>query len=142
MSKRTIFCFLFLSAARFVFAQPTLTASPDPSPNPVLVPPASVNPIRDLENELDQAGLQRVIEKLQSSYVDSGALTNQEINQAAVEGLLSRLGPGASLQTKAQIEKPAPVRPFKSEFIQTQFGYVRLGSFTQSGLPQLDETLN
>src|SRR3984957_1786805 len=140
MSKRTIFCFLLLSAARFVFAQPTPTASPDPAPNPV--PAASVKPIRDLVNELDQTGLQRVIEKLQSSYVDSGALTNQEINQAAVEGLLSRLGPGASLQAKAQTEKPAPNRPFKSEFIQTQFGYVRLGSFTQSGLPQLDETLN
>jgi hypothetical protein len=140
MSKRTIFCFLLLSAARFVFAQPTPTASPDPAPNPV--PAASVKPIRDLVNELDQAGLQRVIEKLQSSYVDSGALTNQEINQAAVEGLLSRLGPGASLQAKAQTEKPPPIHPFRSELIQTQFGYLRLGSFTQSGLPQLDETLN
>jgi Peptidase family S41 len=142
MSKRTIFCFLLLGAARFVFAQQTPTASPDPAPNAAPMPPASVKPIRDLVNELDQAGLQRVIEKLQSSYVDSGALTNQEINQAAVEGLLSRLGPGASLQTKAQTEKPAPVRPFRSELIQTQFGYLRLGSFTQSGLPQLDEALN
>jgi hypothetical protein len=142
MSKRTIFCFLLLAAARFVFAQQTPTASPIPAPNAVPVPSASVKPIRDLVNELDQAGLQRVIEKLQSSYVDSGALTNQEINQAAVEGLLSRLGPGASLQTKAQTEKPAPGRPFRSELIQTQFGYLRLGSFTQSGLPQLDETLN
>ena len=83
-----------------------------------------------------------MIEQLRSSYVDSSALTNQEINQAAVEGLLSRLGPGASLQTKTQTAQPAPNRPFKSDLIQTQFGYVRLGSFTQNGLPQLDETLN
>ena len=55
-------------------------------------------------DQLDQTGLQRVIEQLRSNYVDPSALTNQEINQAAVEGLLSRLGPGASLQTKAQTE--------------------------------------
>jgi C-terminal processing protease CtpA/Prc len=91
---------------------------------------------------LDQAGLQQVIEQLRSNYVDPNALTNQEINQAAVEGLLSRLGPGAMLQTKAQVEQPMPDRPFKSEFIQSQFGYVRLGSFTQNDLPQLDETLS
>ena len=68
--------------------------------------------------QLDQAGLQRVIEQLRSSYVDSSALTNQEINQAAVEGLLSRLGPGASLETKTQTEQPVPNRPFKSELIR------------------------
>jgi len=141
MSKRTTFCFLLLCAARFVFAQQTPTASPNSAPADTL-PPATVKPLRDLVNELDQAGLQRVIEQLRSSYIDSGALTNQEINQAAVEGLLSRLGPGARLQTKAQTEKRVPNRPFQSGLIQTQFGYVRLGSFTQSALPQLDETLN
>src|SRR6267142_2796357 len=140
MSKRTTFCFLLLCAARFVFAQQTPTASPNPAPAGTL-PPATVKPLRDLVNELDQAGLQRVIEQLRSSYVDSGALTNQEINQAAVEGLLSRLGPGAALQAKTQTGQPVPNHLFKSELIEPQFGYVRLGSFTQNGLPQLDETL-
>jgi len=141
MSKHTIFCFLLLLCARFVFAQQTPTGSPQLSPTPS-GSPATAKPIRDLINQLDQAGLQRVIEQLRSSYVDSSALTNQEINQAAVEGLLSRLGPGASLQTKTQTAQPVPNRPFKSDLIQTQFGYLRLGSFTQNGLPQLDETLN
>src|ERR1700740_2546060 len=137
MSKRTIFCVLVFCFARINFAQPT----PTPSPNPnAAASPAT--PLRDLVNQLDQAGLQRVIEQLRSSYVDSNALTNQEINQAAVEGLLSRLGPGATLQTKAQAEQPLPDRPFRSELIESQFGYVRLGTFTQKGLPQLDETLN
>jgi hypothetical protein len=141
MSKPTILCFLLLCAARFTFGQQAPTASPKASPTPASAP-ATAQPLRDLVNQLDQAGLQRVIEQLRSSYVDSNALTNQEINQAAVEGLLSRLGPGATLQAKTQTGQPEPNKPFKSELIETQFGYVRLGSFNQNGLPQLDETLN
>src|ERR1700722_9822248 len=131
MSKRTIFCFLLLFSARFVWGQQTPAASPAPT---ATVAPAPATPLRDLVDQLDQAGLQRVIEQLRSSYVDSSALTNQEINQAAVEGLLSRLGPGATLQTKAQTDRPEPTRPFKSELIQTQFGYIRLGSFSETSL--------
>jgi hypothetical protein len=141
MSKRTIFCLLFLCAARIAFAQSTPTISPSPA-SASSVPSSTAKPLRDLVDELDQAGLQRVIDQLRSNYVESSALSNQEINQAAVEGLLSRLGPGASLQTINQKESPAPTHPFKSELIQTQFGYVRLGSFTRNGLAQLDETLN
>jgi Peptidase family S41 len=141
MSTRAIFCFLVLCTAQVVSAQQTPMASPNPSPT-VAAPPVTAQHLRDLVDQLDQAGLQRVIEQLLSSYVDSSALTNQEINQAAVEGLLSRLGPGASLQTTAQKEKLAPNRPFKSELIQTQFGYVRFGSFSQNGLAQFDDTLN
>jgi C-terminal processing protease CtpA/Prc len=140
MSKRTIFCLLVLCSARLVLAQQISAASPQPSPS-ASETPQNTRRLRDIVNQLDQAGLQRVIEQLRSSYVDSNALTTQEINQAAVEGLLSRLGPGASLQTKNQTEQQVPIRPFKSEIIETQFGYLRLGSFNLNGLPQLDETL-
>lgn len=143
MSTPAIFYFLLLCSAGFAFAQQAPTASPQPTPAPATATaPAPANPLRALVDQLDQAGLQRVIEQLRSSYVDSSALTNQEINQAAVEGLLSRLGPGASLETKPLTEQPAPNRPFKSDIIQTQFGYVRLGTFGQNDLPQLDATLN
>src|SRR3984893_5915948 len=141
MPKPIILCFLLVCSARFTFAQQASTASPKASPTAASAP-ATAQPLRDLVNQLDQAGLQKVIEQLRSSYVDSNALTNQEINQAAVEGLLSRLGPGASLQAKGQIIAPVPNRPFKSELIQTQFGYLRLGTFNKNGLPLLDETLN
>ncbi len=76
-----------------------------------------------------------------SNYVDPGALTNQEINQATVEGLLSRLGPGASVQTKAQAEQPVRNYPLKSDLIEKQFGYLRPGTLTQQSLAQLDDTL-
>jgi C-terminal processing protease CtpA/Prc len=141
MSKRTIFCLLLLCCTQPVFAQQSPTASPKPTPTAALTP-ATDKPLRDLVDQLDQAGLQRVIEQLRSSYVDSSALTNQEINQAAVEGLLSRLGPGAGLETKPQAKQLAPNRPFKSEIIQMQFGYLRLGTFSENELPRLDESLN
>src|ERR1700719_2365307 len=127
MSKRTLICYLLLFSARFVFAQQAPTASPQTSPT-ASGTSGTAKPLRDLVSQLDQAGLQKVIKQLRSIYVDSNALTNQEINQAAVEGLLSRLGPGATLQAKTQTGQPEPNKPFKSELIETLFGYVRLGS--------------
>jgi hypothetical protein len=143
------------------FAQSTPTASPPPvaAPTEALTPSAagatppraagamsatpgrSGNSIRDLVNQLDQSGLQRVIEQLRSTYVDPNALTTQEINQAAVEGLLLRLGPGAILQKKTDVAQPIPARPFEADLIESEFGYVRLGSFNARLLPQLDQAL-
>jgi Peptidase family S41 len=143
--------------AQFGFAQPTAPASPTPATAPsrapalaapsdsgvgAATPTRSGNSVRDLVNQLDQSGLQRVIEQLRSTYVDPTALTTQEINQAAVEGLLLRLGPGALLRKKVDIAAPIPARPFESNLIESEFGYVRLGSFTEGLLPQLDQALN
>ncbi len=141
MTARIICCLLVLCSARCAFAQKPFVTSSTPSP---AVPAAEPTPksLRDLVNQLDQIGLQEVIEQLRSNYVDPSALTNQEINQAAVEGLLSRLGPGATIQTRAVVEQPAPNYPFRSDLIENQFGYVRLGTFTQQNLAQLDDTLH
>ncbi|MBV8376097.1 MAG: hypothetical protein JO279_03760 [Verrucomicrobia bacterium] len=139
MSKRTSLCFLLLCSAQLGFGQQTPVNAPQPSP--ASSPSPAAKPLRDLIKQLDQAGLRRVIEQLQSQYFDSSALTNQQIDQAAVEGLLSRLGPGASLQLKTENNQPAQSHPYKSELIETHFGYVRLGSFTQGDLTKLDDTL-
>jgi len=141
MTARIICCLVALCTAGSTFAQqlPATSSAPKPVVSPAEAAPKS---LRDLVNQLDQAGLQQVIEQLRSNYVDPSALTNQEITQAAVEGLLSRLGPGATLQTKAEAERPAPIHPFRSELIEKQFAYLRLGSFTQQNLTQLDGALN
>ena len=120
---------------------------------PAVTPPAATggasatstrsgNSVRGLVDQLDQTGLQRVIEQLRSAYVDPKALTTEEINQAAVEGLLLRLGPGAFLQRKADVTQAVPARPFQTDLIESEFGYVRLGSFNERLLPQLDQALN
>jgi hypothetical protein len=130
----------FCSAGSTVAQQPPMPSS---TPKPVASPAAATpKSLRDLVHQLDQAGLQQVIEQRRSNYVDPSALTNQEINQAAVEGLLSRLGPGATIQTRAEAEQPPRNHPFRSDLIEKQFAYLRLGSFTQQNLAQLDGALN
>lgn len=140
MTERIICCLLVLCSALFAFAQQPAETSSTPVPA-VPATGATPKPLRDLVNQLDQNGLQEVIEQLRSNYVDPSALTNQEINQAAVEGLLLRLGPGATIQTRAQAEQPGRSYPLKSDLIEKHFGYVRLGSLTQQSLAQLDDTL-
>jgi C-terminal processing protease CtpA/Prc len=140
MTVRIISSLLALFSAWTAFAQqPSVPSSTQISTVPAAE--ATPKPLRELVNRLDQAGLQEVIEQLRSNYVDPSALTNQEINQVAVEGLLSKLGPGAEIQTRAQAERPARNFPFKSDLIEKQFGYLRLGTFIQQNLPQLDDAL-
>jgi hypothetical protein len=140
MTARIICCLLVSCSASFAFSQQPPATSPTPIPSPAAG--ATPKPLRDLVNQLDQTGLQEVIEELRSNYLDPSALTNQEINQAAVEGLLSRLGPGATIQTRAQAEQPARNYSFRSDLFEKQFGYVRLGTFTQQNLAQLDDVLH
>src|ERR1700730_17458076 len=141
MPARIICCLLVLCSAWFAFAQQTPETSSTQLPA-VAAGGATPKPLPDLQNTVDHTGLQEVIEQLRSNYVDPSALTTQEINQAAVEGLLSRLGPGATIQSRAQAEQPAPNHPLKSDLIEKQFGYVRAGTLTQQSLAQLDDTLN
>ncbi len=156
MYKHISIWFLILGAAQLTKGQqspvPTPSVSPiasptavaTPTPSPSTTPNANVasNSVLELLGHLDQSGLQQIIDKLRSKYVDANALSTQELNEAAVVGLLARIGPGAMLETKAQAEQPAAVRPFKSDLIESQFGYIRLGSIAESGLPQLDATIN
>jgi Peptidase family S41 len=143
MRVRSYLCIFALCGTNFAFPQqPATTATPgEPArwaPSDGGLVPHST---RDLVNGLDQNGLQQVIEQLRSNYVDPKALTNQEINEATVEGLISKLGPGATIETRAELEKSLPNRPFKSDLIQKQFGYLRLGSFAVQNLGQLDDAL-
>jgi Peptidase family S41 len=143
MSTRSYLCVFVLCGANFAFAQqPKASPAPAETVGPAISESGTI-PLstRDLVNRLNQNGLQQVIEQLRSSYVDANALTNQEINEATVEGLISKLGPGVTIETKAETEKVLPNRPFKSDLIQKQFGYVRLGSFGVQNLAQLDDAL-
>jgi Peptidase family S41 len=143
MNRCTYVCVFVLCGASFAFAQPP-AASPSPAaPVRPVISESGTSPLstRDLVNRLNQSGLQQVIEQLRLNYVDANALTNQEINEATVEGLISKLGPGVSIETKTGIEKMPPNRPFKTDLIEKQFGYVRLGSFEAQNLAQLDEAL-
>jgi len=140
---RFFLCLFALCGTHFVFAQqPAANATPAAGARPAISNSEGLpRSTRDLVNRLNQSGLQQVIEQLRSNYVDANALTNQEINEATVVGLISKLGPGATIETKAESEKASPNRPFKTDLIQKQFGYVRLGSLAAGNLAQLDDAL-
>ena len=142
MNLRSHLC-LFILCTTLAFGQPPAGNSPptDTARSTTADGEVKARSMRDLVNHLNQTGLQQVIEQLRSNYVDPNALTNQGINEATVEGLISKLGPGATIETKADSEKVLPNRPFKSDLIEKQFGYVRLGSFAARDLAQLDGAL-
>src|SRR6516165_6825424 len=143
MNIRFGLCLFILCTTHFAFGQRTAADAPPKDAVQSAAPDSEVKSrsTRDLVNHLNQTGLQQVIEQLRSNYVDPNALTNQGINEATVEGLISKLGPGATIETKADSEKVLPNRPFKSDLIEKQFGYVRLGSLAARDLAQLDGAL-
>ena len=86
--------------------------------------------------------LKQVLEELRANYIDPKALTSDEVNSAAIKGLLTSLGPGVRVQSKAEFERAKPVRPFRYDVLQNQFGYVRIGTLKDTSAKELDNALN
>jgi len=107
-------------------------SKPDKSP----VPPLSLQ--RTIDSLSDGDTLQ-ALELLRSKYVRSAALDEPAINRATLQGLLERLGSGATLRpAAAEIETE---RPFRSEILDERIGYVRFGSLTKGHLAEFDAAL-
>ena len=126
-------------------ADPTPLASVSTSPataSPSAAETTLPSPLNGLVDQLDKAQLQELIQELRSNYVDQRALTSDEISQATVQGLLTRLGPGATLQTRAEAEEPPVIRPFKIEVVGNHFGYIRFGTLSKDTISRLDSALN
>ncbi|MEO0446275.1 MAG: S41 family peptidase [Verrucomicrobiota bacterium] len=99
-----------------------------------------------LVDELDQAALQKAFRQLQKDYIRPEALTYEEINRAALLGLMERLKLGAQLVTlqesegeETEIEKSKS--PPTSSELTTECGYLRMSALSQESLAALDETL-
>jgi hypothetical protein len=94
-----------------------------------------------LIDQLDLTQLKDILEQLRANYVDTKALTNDELNQAAIKGLLAKLGPGVRLQSRSEFERAKPVRPFRYDVVSNQFAYIRLGTLKDNTVNQLDKAL-
>jgi hypothetical protein len=113
-----------------------------PSPTPAASPASSVSPgSSSLIDQLDVNQLKEILDKLRADYVDSGALTNDALNEAAIKGLLAKLGPGVRVQTRSEFARAIPVRPFRYDVVSNRFGYIRLGTLKDNTLTQLDNAL-
>ncbi len=119
---RTASLAAFIGCASLLVAQ-----SPSPTPGDVLID--SLAP-----GEIDEA-----VRALKSNFVDAGALKDQEITRATLQGLLTRLRGGAVLLPAKTT--PDPATPFYGEILANHIGYARLGSFTKENVAELDKAL-
>jgi hypothetical protein len=121
--------------------QPTGTAAAAATAVPQPSPGSSPAAVRESVDKLGPGELQQILSEIKSRYVDQQALSNQELSEATLEGLLSRLGPGVSLEAPGAVTVPAPDRPFRSEILLSRFGYVRLGGINTQVVSKLDAAL-
>jgi hypothetical protein len=92
-------------------------------------------------DSLDQAALQETFRLLRTNYVQRDALTLEELNRAALDGLLKRLDFGAEM---VPIEPAAPDSEpalLVSEKLTDALGYVRPSTFSLEELPAFDAAL-
>jgi hypothetical protein len=135
-------CFVFISIL-FSAALCLGKEEPEPSPRPSSDKNNSVqNPVQDLIHQLPSSELQQALNDLKSNYIDPNALKNPEIDESAIESLVDRLGPGARMETKEESEAAPEARPFRTDLLSSQFGYIRIGGLKQDDLAQLDNALN
>ncbi len=93
----------------FVAARPSLTAGP-------------------LLDQLPQNGVQSAFQILRRDYIRRDDLTFEELNRAALQGLLERLHFGASLQPVVQHDVPTEPN-VHSEFLAPDVAYLRPDTF-------------
>jgi hypothetical protein len=113
-----------------------------PSPTPATSPASSAESGSSrLIEQLDVNQLKELLDNLRANYVDSRALTNDELNQATIKLLLAKLGPGVRVQTQSEFARAIPVRPFRYDLVSNRFSYIRLGTLKDNTLAQLDNAL-
>jgi hypothetical protein len=88
-------------------------------------------------DQLPQAKLQEIFQRLQSASLDSAKLTDEELNRAAVQGLLERMGSGFQIVEKGSGFQGKLV----SELLRPEVAYLRPGSLSAEELPALDHAL-
>ena len=91
--------------------------------------------LRETVDTLSDADLKEIIPLLRDHYIKSDALSDAQLSRATTQGIIERLGPGAAL-------RPAPVGaseagPFKTEVLEGNIGYARMGSLTTANITQL-----
>ena len=84
-----------------------------------------------LEN-LPQSAIQSAFQILRSDYIRSTELNFEELNRAAMQGLLQRLDKGAEILTKLEAQRPPSKTGLLSEKLTEQIAYLRPLSFTET----------
>lgn len=91
--------------------------------------------------EISQAGIQSAFRILQKEYIRSNDLTFDELNRAALAGLLQRLDFGAELVPRALEEVPDALKGVQAELLPPQTGYLRPLALTQREVGEMERHL-
>ena len=93
----------------------------------------------DRLQSLDAGQIQQAITAIRERHVEGAKIDDATIQRATLRGLLESLKPGVDLiGDKAPAKKASP---FRSEILEGDIGYVRLGSLQTENLAQLDAAL-
>lgn len=103
-------------------------------------PTSSPSPAPPILDGLNAADLEKAISLIQEKYVHPAEVTGTELSRATLDGLLDRLGPGATLLPGRAATSPTPA-PFYREIIAGHIGYLRPGDLNRAQLQELDTTL-
>jgi hypothetical protein len=95
---------------------------------------------KKLEN-ISQEAIQSAFQILRGEYIRSGELTFDELNRAALQGLLQRLDLGAELLTKVEAQRPVMESGVLSEMLTPEIGYLRPLAYAESESSQLEAKL-
>ncbi len=93
-----------------------------------------------LIDKLSDADLSQIVSLIRSNYVSGDKLSDTEIKRSTVEGLLQRLKRGVRLLPPSDPASEEP-SPFRSEILDGQLGYIRLGAVTGDTPHRLDAAL-
>jgi hypothetical protein len=102
--------------------------------------PASTSPRSAAIDALSAEDLDEVTSLLRDHYLTPNSLSEAELKRATIQGLLDRLGSGASL-VQAPVA-PATASPFRSEVLDQRIGYLRLGAVNPENIGRLETALD
>lgn len=91
--------------------------------------------------DITQNGIQTAFRILQREYIRSGDLTLDELNRAALHGLLDRLQFGAELVARAELPKQAETGGVQAEMLQPGIALLRPMAFRQEEIASMEQQL-
>lgn len=103
-------------------------------------PPAKTHSLKEKVDALSEEDLKDFLSVLKAHYIKPDTLTESELMRATVQGVLDRMGRGASLES-AKTPGEGDARPFRAEVLESTISYIRLGSLVPDHLEKLDAAL-
>lgn len=111
---------------------PLAVLAKEAAPSPA---PAEEERLRSLQ----PAQLEQAISALRERHISAPSLDKAGLDRAMLRGLLDELAPGVVLVGGK--EAPPPAAPLRSEILEGNVGYVRLGSLSATNIAALDGAL-